>query len=99
VNLLKGTVDQIDSQTLPAAATLANGVISNAAKLLDGTLTNAEACLGDAITQMDGVADRKIAALAQILAPLLSIATDGLELEGDLGGMPVKLMLRKPTGK
>ncbi len=93
MNLLKDTVKQIDEETLPAAAKLANGVLTNAAGLLDGLLGNAEACVADAITQTDASAGRLVDRLETILSPVRTIVDQGLVLEGTIGGAPVKLTL------
>jgi hypothetical protein len=94
MNLLSGTIKQIDSETLPQAAQLANGIVSNAATLIDGMLTNAEACVGDAIADLDGMADRKLATLEKILLPINQIVSGGLHLTGTIGGIPVDLTLK-----
>lgn len=94
MNFLGGSIKQIDSETLPAAAALANGVISNAAHLLDGMLTNAEACVADAITQTDAMLDRKLETLSALLEPVRAILENGLHLTGTIGGAPVDLVLK-----
>ena len=94
MNLLSGSIKQIDSETLPQAAALANGIVSNAASLIDGMLTNAEACIADAITDLDGMADRKLAALEKILLPINQIVGGGLRLTGTIGGIPIDLALK-----
>jgi hypothetical protein len=57
-------------------------------------LTNAEACVGDAITDLDGMADRKLATLEKILLPINQIVSGGLRLTGTIGGIPVDLTLK-----
>ena len=97
LNPLVGAVDKIDSSTLPEAAALANGIVTAACKMLDTTMTNAEACIGDAITDIDGMLDRKLTVLEQILLPVNQIVSGGLKLSGTIGGIPVELVLSVPA--
>ncbi len=98
MNLLKDSIRQVDEETLPAAAKLANGVIVSAASLLDGMLNSLEACVADAITQTDASAGRLVDRLETILSPVRTIVDQGLVLEGTIGGAPVKLTLAVQKG-
>jgi hypothetical protein len=80
------TVDIVDSKTLPEAADLINKVLQSSLQTINQTVTNLEACAGDAITDLDGILERRMAPFAQIV-------DQGLQLKGTIGGIPVDLEL------
>ncbi len=96
MNPLKGSIDQINNQSLPEAAKLATAVLTNTAGLLDAMLTNAEACVGNGISALFRGSDMQLDRLDKMLAPVRQIVDCGLVLKGTIAGVAVDLMLTSP---
>ena len=57
---LNSAITRVENEALPAAAKLINDSLAQAANLLDAALQKQDAVLGDAITVLDGSANRVV---------------------------------------
>ena len=93
MNLLSGTIKQIDSETLPAGRAARERYREQRGHADRRHADQRRGCVGDAIADLDGMADRKLATLENILL-INQIVSGGLHLTGTIGGIPVDLRSR-----
>lgn len=69
---LDKTVTKIDSESLPEAAQLANGVLTNAAALLNGAVNNAAVLMAQLLQGAEAERTEAMNGLTAVLAPLIA---------------------------
>lgn len=97
---LQPAITKIDNETLPGAAKLANDILANAASLLDATLARQDAVLGDAISVLDGSANRLLDKAIEELAAWRTQATRAIDGIAVVAGFVARISLApKPPEK
>ena len=87
-------VQRINDETLPEASKLANELLTHGADAANQLLTQGAAILADTLTEADAIAGRALDRAEALIDRL-----DGMDLKGNIGGMPFEAQLTMPGKK